>query len=119
MDHIRLGWLCPECNRVLAPTTTTCFCRQATRGPALDELTQPHMAHGTARSDAAWLRVREAPDLSAHIVGSLALDQQVTIWALSLDGKWALVQTDAGVTGWSNLAYLTVIGELVRTVGGA
>lgn len=116
MEHIFMGWLCPECNRVHAPTTKTCSCRSATRGP-VDALTLPNMAHGRARCDAAGLRVREAPDLYAHIIGSLALDQQVTVWALSLDGKWALVQTEDGVTtGWSSLAYLSVIDDLVRTV---
>jgi len=85
---------------------------------AVDGLALPICAKGRGTANAAGLRVRSAPE-TGTILGSLRLDEAVTVWAL--DGGWAIVQTDDGapdhperarLTGWASAAYL-VLGELV------
>ena len=77
----------------------------------MDALTLPHMAHGTATAKATGLRVRAAPHTQAVILGQLRQAETVTVWAV-VNG-WAIVQTDAGLTGWASMAYLAVNGTLV------
>ena len=77
----------------------------------IDGMAIPNCAKGYARTDAAGLRVRGAPETGA-VLGKLNLDEHVTVWAVR-DG-WALVQTDDGrLTGWASMAYMQPVGELV------
>jgi hypothetical protein len=78
---------------------------------AVDALTLPHMAHGTATCTAQnGLRVRAAP-IAGAVLGSLAWGEVVDVW--SVVNGWAIVQTAAGLTGWASMTYLKVQGELV------
>lgn len=76
----------------------------------MDALTLPHMAHGTATCSADVLNVRTAPNTVAQIIGQLGRNQRVIVWAL--DHGWMIIQSDAGLTGWSSAQYLRVDGEL-------
>lgn len=76
----------------------------------IDPLTLPHCAHGQATSNVNGLRVREKPSTSAAVLGSLVEGQLVTIWAV--DAGWAIVQAANGLTGWTSLPYLAIVGEL-------
>jgi hypothetical protein len=75
-----------------------------------DALASPHCAKGVATATVSGLRVREKA-VSGTILGTLRVDEQVTIWAVEAD--WALVQTAAGLTGWASMAYLRPVGELL------
>lgn len=74
-----------------------------------DALEWPHCAHGTATVTADTLNVRTDRGTAYPIVGQLARDTIVTVWAAV--GAWYLVQA-GDVTGWCSAAWLRVVGEL-------
>ena len=103
-----------------------------------DPLASPHCAKGAAVCVVERLRVRETPETGTvlgllqrgetvtiwavventlseaprpdDVLGLLQDDETITIWAVA--GSWALVQSASGLTGWSSMEYLDVIGEL-------
>jgi uncharacterized protein YgiM (DUF1202 family) len=79
--------------------------------PAVDALTIPHQAHGTAICTGDGLRIREQPNTEARILATLAAGERVTVWAV--EAGWMIVQTANGSTGWASAQYLRVVGDLV------
>lgn len=71
----------------------------------------PFCAKGPAVTTADTLNVRANPGIEHPIVGKLARNTLVTVWAVL--GDWYLVQDVTGVTGWCSSVWWRVDGELV------
>ena len=79
---------------------------------AVDALSIPNCAKGTAEVTASSLRVRAGPGVTHEQAGRMLLQGElVTVWAAG--GEWWIVQAADGTTGWSSAAYLRAVGELV------
>jgi len=74
-------------------------------------MTEPLCAKGQAVVTADTLNVRAGYDIKYAVVGKLARDTVVTVWAVGRD--WFLVQDANGLTGWCSSAYLRVIDQLI------
>ncbi len=77
---------------------------------AVDPLTLPICARGTAICAARRLNVRTAPTTDAQIVGQFVEGQRMTVWAI--DNGWLIVQSDEGLTGWCAAEWVIIEGSL-------
>lgn len=78
----------------------------------------------TARVNSAVLNMRQRPGADYALLGTLTMDDQVTILALNRDKEWALIETADGRHGWVSMDFLETKGSLadapqVRTLAPA
>lgn len=71
---------------------------------------EPLSAKGQAIVQAATLNVRDRPHMDGALVGKLARDTTVDVWAV--DGEWWYVDAD-GIGGWCAGRYLRPVKPLV------
>lgn len=98
--------MCHACH----PRTVRTATRAGDGEARIDGLTLPHCAHGTATANVV-LNVREGMGTGSRRLGQLQPGQSVTVWAV--DGAWAIVQAENGLTGWCAVSYLA-LGDLTQ-----
>jgi len=88
--------------------------RYLTPDPLPEPLPEPGLSDWY-RVTASSLNVRENPELTARMVGSLSRDEIVQSLSTNTDQTWVQVRKVDGLTGWSSAQYLVNVGKTPAT----